>query len=61
MEATRSDAPRSGVGARVLGGVVMGVLAGAVFIFFEMVVAKSMGMEAAGPLRRIAAIIRGAR
>lgn len=59
MEATRSDAPRSGVGAWVLVGAVTGVLAGAVFIFFEMVVAKSMGMEAAGPLRMIAAIVLG--
>ncbi len=59
MEATRSDAPRSGLGAWVLVGALMGVLAGAVFIFFEMVVAKSMGMEAAGPLRMIAAIVLG--
>ncbi len=43
----------------MLVGALMGVLAGAVFIFFEMVVAKSMGMEAAGPLRMIAAIVLG--
>ncbi len=47
---------RSGVGTWVVGGVVAGLIAGVVFLVFEMVVAGVMGPSAFGPARMIGAI-----
>ncbi len=60
MNATQMS-DRSRIGSWVTVGALMGLLAGAVFILFEMVAAKLIGQPPgpAGPLQLIAAIVLG--
>lgn len=56
---THSAEARPGMGGWILVGTIAGLLGGVVFIFFEMLVAKSTGSGALSPLRLISAIIFG--
>ncbi len=58
MSTMRLDA-RSGVSSWAVAGLIAGIIAGAVFIVFEVVVAAAMQGNPAAPIRMISAIVLG--
>lgn len=58
MRAMRLD-ERSGVGSRAVAGLIAGIIAGAVFIVFELIQAAVLAPSPFVPLRLISAILLG--